>query len=582
MAYTSEQLKSLQSALTSLQSSLSSLPPGTNLGTTGTNIASSLSNISSGLANRAPTSTPTTTTSSGSNLSWGGVSIPTSSSSSGGYSAPTTSFSSYTIKPGDTLSGIAAKSGTTVSALMQANPGITNPNVIYAGNNLVIPTASSSSVSGGGSNTGTTGITTPTPPITPTPPTTPTPTITTDQPTIPTYNWETVDRTIPTTNVEATLAAALYTPTQEEDIRKRFLDAVQPWVDTINQQTNLLINEQNRLQQEQLGQNRAMLARSGLVGGTEEMRTTADINQYQMNKKQELYNAQQQKIQAIQAEARKMAEENIAANKNLALKASEQKFSQANIQLLTAASTKKTEADIENIKNTMAIQAQQMKLDNRDKAIALIKELGTANADWDTLDYTTKKTILGSSGLNEKMADLIMNSYKDAANRIDWKITILPNDQAIGIGVDPRTGNPVQETWDLPAGFSKKLEGNKFDIKDGIAWTYKVDANGNMVPGTLSYDPSAAVTLSNIKINEALMTNAAKDNVASLDSDTKDHFNLMTSQLNTYTEDQKQEILDWLTTPPQAVAEKRQTFFNTIKQSMSYEKLMDLLNKHSY
>jgi secreted Zn-dependent insulinase-like peptidase len=76
-----------------------------------------------------------------------------------------------------------------------------------------------------------------------------------------------------------------------------------------------------------------------------------------------------------------MAEENIAANKNLALKASEQKFSQANTQLLTAASTRKTEADIENIKNTMAIQAQQMKLDNRDKAIALIKELGTANAD---------------------------------------------------------------------------------------------------------------------------------------------------------------------------------------------------------
>jgi hypothetical protein len=65
-----------------------------------------------------------------------------------------------------------------------------------------------------------------------------------------------------------------------------------------------------------------------------------------------------------------------------------------------------------------------------------------------------------------------------------------------------------------------------------------------MVPGTLAYDPSAAVTLSNIKINEALMTNAAKDNVASLDSATKNHFNLITSQLNTYTEDQKQEILD--------------------------------------
>jgi hypothetical protein len=40
------------------------------------------------------------------------------------------------------------------------------------------------------------------------------------------------------------------------------------------------------------------------------------------------------------------------------------------------------------------------------------------------------------------------------------------------------------------------------------------------------------------------MTNAEKDKVASLDSATKNHFNLITSQLNTYTEDQKQEILD--------------------------------------
>lgn len=41
----------------------------------------------------------------------------------------------YTIKSGDTLSGIAAKYGTTVSQL-QAWNGITNPNLIYAGNKI--------------------------------------------------------------------------------------------------------------------------------------------------------------------------------------------------------------------------------------------------------------------------------------------------------------------------------------------------------------------------------------------------------------------------------------------------------------
>lgn len=38
----------------------------------------------------------------------------------------------YTVKPGDTLSGIAAKLGTTYQALAQKN-GISNPNVIYPG-----------------------------------------------------------------------------------------------------------------------------------------------------------------------------------------------------------------------------------------------------------------------------------------------------------------------------------------------------------------------------------------------------------------------------------------------------------------
>lgn len=48
-------------------------------------------------------------------------------------------MSSYRIRWGDTLSGIAARHGTSVSALMRANPSIKNKNLIYAGRTLSIP-----------------------------------------------------------------------------------------------------------------------------------------------------------------------------------------------------------------------------------------------------------------------------------------------------------------------------------------------------------------------------------------------------------------------------------------------------------
>lgn len=48
----------------------------------------------------------------------------------------------YLIRPGDTLSGIAARYHTSVAALMQANPQIHNANLIYAGQRLNVPGAS--------------------------------------------------------------------------------------------------------------------------------------------------------------------------------------------------------------------------------------------------------------------------------------------------------------------------------------------------------------------------------------------------------------------------------------------------------
>ncbi len=61
---------------------------------------------------------------------------------------------SYTVRAGDTLSGIAMKYGTSMYAIMQAN-GITDPNHIYVGQRLTIPAGSGGM--GGGSMGGSMG-----------------------------------------------------------------------------------------------------------------------------------------------------------------------------------------------------------------------------------------------------------------------------------------------------------------------------------------------------------------------------------------------------------------------------------------
>jgi uncharacterized YkwD family protein len=46
---------------------------------------------------------------------------------------------SYTVKAGDTLSKIASSNGVTLSQLLSANPSITNPSLIYVGQKITIP-----------------------------------------------------------------------------------------------------------------------------------------------------------------------------------------------------------------------------------------------------------------------------------------------------------------------------------------------------------------------------------------------------------------------------------------------------------
>jgi LysM repeat protein len=65
-------------------------------------------------------------------------SAATSAQSAAAAAEPSPAGGTYTVKPGDSLAKIAATTGTTVAALMQAN-GISNPNLVYTGQRLVIP-----------------------------------------------------------------------------------------------------------------------------------------------------------------------------------------------------------------------------------------------------------------------------------------------------------------------------------------------------------------------------------------------------------------------------------------------------------
>ena len=56
-----------------------------------------------------------------------------------GFSGECIGASEYHIQSGDTLSEIAAANGTSVAHIMELNPSIDDPNVIYAGDDILIP-----------------------------------------------------------------------------------------------------------------------------------------------------------------------------------------------------------------------------------------------------------------------------------------------------------------------------------------------------------------------------------------------------------------------------------------------------------
>jgi LysM repeat protein len=73
------------------------------------------------------------------NLIYAGQSLNIPGKSDGFQAPGNPSSGSYTVRSGDTMSGIAARRGLSLGALVRANPQVHNPNLIFPGQRLSIP-----------------------------------------------------------------------------------------------------------------------------------------------------------------------------------------------------------------------------------------------------------------------------------------------------------------------------------------------------------------------------------------------------------------------------------------------------------
>jgi spore coat assembly protein SafA len=81
------------------------------------------------------------------NLIYAGQTVHVPGGANGGNAAAS---HDYIVRSGDSMSAIAARNGVSLSALVNANPQVHNPNLIYAGQTLHVPGAGSGGPQGGG------------------------------------------------------------------------------------------------------------------------------------------------------------------------------------------------------------------------------------------------------------------------------------------------------------------------------------------------------------------------------------------------------------------------------------------------
>lgn len=172
-------------------------------------------------------------------------------------------MNSYTIQYGDTLSGIASKTGKSIQELMSLNPSITDPNKIYAGRTLSLGASAAPA---------------------PAPAPTPTPAKQTiaqvAKVTVPNYVED------PTaTQIGNNYKATATSQVNEEAIRAATRSRIQGQIDAINAAvSDQIANFRNTTGKNRQGQSYALAAAGGRIGsatGESEFQTTENYNSQQ-------------------------------------------------------------------------------------------------------------------------------------------------------------------------------------------------------------------------------------------------------------------------------------------------------------
>ncbi len=169
-------------------------------------------------------------------------------------------MASYTIQYGDTLSGIASRTGKSIQELMRLNPSITDPNKIYAGRSLNL-----------GDSAPATAV--PAPASTPAKQTI----AQVAKVSVPNYVEDPT-----TTQIGSSYKSQATNTVNEEAIRAATRSRIQGQIDAINAAVqDQIVNFRNTTGKNRLGQSYALAAAGGRIGsptGEAEFRTTEDYN----------------------------------------------------------------------------------------------------------------------------------------------------------------------------------------------------------------------------------------------------------------------------------------------------------------
>ena len=299
-------------------------------------------------------------------------------------------MNSYTIQYGDTLSGIASKTGKSMQELMRLNPSITDPNKIYAGRSLSLGASAA-----------------PAPAPTPTPAAKQT-IAQVAKVTLPTF-VEDPGRT----QVGKDLKAQATQQANDEAIRAATRSRIQGQIDAINAAVaDQIANFRGTTAKNRQGQSYALAAAGGRIGsatGESEFQTTENYN----NQEEQTYRSEANlKISALYGQANRDADAEIKTRREAIQQGIDKYF-----EFLDNQGTRKREQVSAFVKNMLALGVDPTSLSDDDFE-KLQDQYGFSKEQLSTL-YNDAKAEKDQAALTAEKAKVDLDKAKNDANQFD-------------------------------------------------------------------------------------------------------------------------------------------------------------------